>query len=168
MPAEPSVTSNGVVSPGENGSSERDVREAAMEGVLVVACELGYRETSVRSIREHSGGHRAQFDRHFESKEDCSAQAYATWIERLCVSLLEGAVTAPGWEAGVHEAIGRLFRFVTERPGIARAPSPAGGPRPAAPPSGGGRRAAGRRLPRHGAVGERLAAAIDGARAEID
>src|ERR1044072_6410358 len=110
MPAEPSVTANGVVSPGENGSSEGDVGEGAMEGVLVAAGELGYRETSVRSILEHSGGHRAQFYRHFESKEDCFAQAYATWIERLCVSLLEGAVTAPGWEAGVDEAIGPLFR----------------------------------------------------------
>jgi AcrR family transcriptional regulator len=127
-----------------------------MEGVLVAAGELGYRETSVRSILEHSGGHRAQFYRHFESKEDCFAQAYATWIERLCVSLLEGAVTAPGWEAGVHEAIGRLFRFVTERPAIARAlfveVQIAGEPA----------------LARHEAVVERLAAAIDGARAEID
>jgi len=127
-----------------------------MEGVLLASGELGYRETSVRSILEHSGGHRAQFYRHFESKEDCFAQAYATWIERLCVSLLEGAVTAPGWEAGVREAIVRLFRFVTARPAIARAlfveVQIAGEPA----------------LARHEAVVERLAAVIDGARAEID
>lgn len=127
-----------------------------MEGVLVACGELGFREASVRSILEHSGGHRAQFYQHFESKEDCFAQAYAVWIERLCVSLLEAAATAPGWEAGVREAIVRLFRFVTARPGIARAlfieVQIAGEPATA----------------RHEAAVERLAAAIDSARAGID
>lgn len=127
-----------------------------MEGVLVASGELGFRETSVRTILEHSGGHRAQFYKDFESKEDCFAQAYATWIERLCVDLLEGAVSTPGWEAGVREAIVRLFRFVTARPAIARAlfveVQIAGEPA----------------MARHEAVVERLAMAIDSARAEID
>lgn len=127
-----------------------------MEGVLVASGELGFRETSVRAILEHSGGHRAQFYQHFESKEDCFAQAYATWIERLCVSLLEAAATAPGWEPGVREAIVRLFRFVTARPAIARAlfveVQIAGEPA----------------MARHEAVVQRLAAAIDSARTEIE
>jgi AcrR family transcriptional regulator len=127
-----------------------------MEGVLVACGELGFRETSVRAILEHSGGHRVQFYQHFESKEDCFAQAYAVWIERLCVSLLEAAATAPGWEAGVREAIMRLFQFVTGRPAIARAllveVQIAGEPA----------------LARHEAAVERLAAAIDSARADID
>jgi AcrR family transcriptional regulator len=127
-----------------------------MEGVLLACGELGFRETSVRAILEHSGGHRAQFYQHFESKEDCFAQAYAAWIKRLCVSVLEAAATTPGWEAGVREAIVRLFRFVTERPAIARAlfveVQIAGEPA----------------LARHDAVVERLAAAIDSARAGIE
>ncbi len=127
-----------------------------MEGVLLASGELGFRETSVRAILEHSGGHRAQFYKDFESKEDCFAQAYAVWIERLCVSLLEAAATTPGWEPGVREAIVRLFRFVTARPAIARAlfveVQIAGEPA----------------MARHEAVVERLAAAIDSARAEID
>lgn len=127
-----------------------------MEGVLLACGELGFREASVRSILEHSGGHRAQFYQHFESKEDCFAQAYAAWIERLCVSLLEAAATAPGWEAGVRAAIVRLFQFVTARPPIARAlfveVQIAGEPA----------------IARHDAVVERLAAAIDSARTEID
>jgi AcrR family transcriptional regulator len=126
-----------------------------MEGVLLACGELGFREASVRAILERSGGHRAQFYKDFESKEDCFAQAYATWIERLCVSLLEAAATAPGWEAGIREAIVRLFRFVGERPAIARAlfveVQIAGEPA----------------LARHEAVVERLAAAVDSARAEI-
>jgi AcrR family transcriptional regulator len=127
-----------------------------MEGVLIACGELGFRETSVRAILEHSGGHRAQFYQHFESKEDCFAQAYAVWIERLCVSVLEAAATTPGWEAGVRDAIVRLFQFVTERQAIARAlfveVQIAGEPA----------------LARHEAAIERLAAAIDSARADLD
>lgn len=127
-----------------------------MEGVLVACGELGYRETSVRAILEHSGGHRVQFYKDFESKEDCFAQAYATWIERLCIGLLEAAATTPGLEAGVRAAIVRLFQFVTARPAIARAlfveVQIAGEPA----------------LARHEAAVERLAAAIDSVRADID
>lgn len=127
-----------------------------MEGVLIAAGEAGYREASVRAILEHSGGHRAQFYKHFESKEDCFAQAYAAWIERLCAGLLEAATTVPGWEAGVRAAMVELFRFVTERPAIARAlfveVQIAGEPA----------------MARHEAVVERLAAAIDGVRSELD
>jgi AcrR family transcriptional regulator len=156
MSAEASAAINRLDPLGANGGSELDVREAAMEGVLAACGELGFRETSVRAILERSGGHRAQFYQHFESKEDCFAQAYAAWIERLCVSLLEAAATAPGWEAGVREAIVRLFRFVSARPTIARAlfveAQIAGEPA----------------LARHDAVVERLAAAIDSARADVD
>lgn len=156
MSARASAAHDDSVGLGESGGAADDVREGAMEGVLVACGELGYRETSVRAILEHSGGHRAQFYKHFESKEDCFAQAYATWIERLGVSLLEAAATAPGWEPGVREAIVRLFEFATARPAIARAlfveVQIAGQPA----------------LARHDAVVERLAAAIDSARAEID
>jgi AcrR family transcriptional regulator len=156
MAPEASAAINQVDSLGANGGPEGDVREGAMEGVLAACGELGFRETSVRAILEHSGGHRAQFYQHFESKEDCFAQAYAVWIERLCISVLEAAATTPGWEPGVREAIVRLFQFVTARPAIARAlfveVQIAGEPA----------------LARHEAAVERLAAAIDGARAEID
>lgn len=137
------------------GLSESEVREGAMEGALVAAGELGYREMSVRSILEHSGGHRAQFYEHFESREDCFAQAYAAWIEPLCLDLMEAAATAPDWERGVREAIVRLFRFVSSRPAIARAllveVQIAGEPAVA----------------RHEAAMERFAGAIDGAREEV-
>jgi AcrR family transcriptional regulator len=136
--------------------SDAEVREGAMEGVLIACGELGYREVSVRAILEHSGGHRAQFYQHFESKEDCFAQAYRVWIGRLCVNLLEEAAAAPGWEAGVRAALVSLFRFVVARPQIARAlfveVQIAGEPA----------------LAKHEATIERLAAAMDSARNEIE
>jgi AcrR family transcriptional regulator len=92
-----------------------------MEGALHVVGELGYRGASVRAVLEYSGGHRKQFYGHFESLDDCFQQAYATWIERLGVSLLEAAVSAPGWRAGVRAGLVRVFRFVSEQPTIARA-----------------------------------------------
>jgi AcrR family transcriptional regulator len=156
MAPEASAAINRVDPLGANGGSELDLREGAMEGVLRACGELGFRETSVRAILEYSGGHRAQFYQHFESKEDCFAQAYAVWIERLCVSVLEAAATTPGWEAGVREAVVRLFQLVTTRPAIARAlfveVQIAGEPA----------------LARHEAAVERLAAAIDSIRSEID
>ena len=156
MAPEASAATDGVISLGAIGGPEGDAREGAMEGVLVASGELGFRETSVRAILEHSGGHRAQFYKDFENKEDCFARAYAIWMERLCVDLLAAAATTPGWEAGVREAIVQLFRFVAARPAIARAlfieVQIAGEPA----------------MARHEAVVERLAAAVDSVRAEID
>ncbi|HEX8689112.1 MAG TPA: TetR/AcrR family transcriptional regulator [Solirubrobacterales bacterium] len=138
------------------GVSDAEVRQGAMEGALIAVGEAGYREASVRAILEHSGGHRAQFYRHFESKEDCFAQAYAAWVDRLCVDLLEAAAGAPSWGAGVRAALVELFRFVSGRPAIARAlfveVQIAGEPA----------------LSRHEAAVERAAAALDSARVEIE
>jgi AcrR family transcriptional regulator len=96
------------------------IREGEMEGALRVVGELGYRGASVRAVLEYSGGHRRQFYEHFASLGDCFQQAYSAWIERLGVNLLEAAVSAPGWRAGVRAGLVRLFQFVSERPAIAR------------------------------------------------
>jgi AcrR family transcriptional regulator len=138
------------------GPSDEQVREGAMEGALIAAGEVGYREASVRAILEHSGGHRAQFYKHFEGKEDCFAQAYASWVDRLCVDLLEAAVRASGWEAGVRAALVELFRFVSAQPEIARAlfveVQIAGEPA----------------MSRHEAAVERAAAALDAVRSQFE
>lgn len=127
-----------------------------MEGVLNVVGELGFRGASVRAILEYSGGHRRQFYEEFASKEDCFHQAYAVWIERLGVGLLEAAVTAPGWSAGVRAALIRLFQFVSERPSIARSlfveVQVAGG----------------EAMTKREEAMERIAQALDSVRAEID
>jgi len=65
------------------------MREGEMEGALQVVGEVGYRAASVRSVLEYSGGHRKQFYDHFESLEDCFAQAYEAWAKRLVLSVLE-------------------------------------------------------------------------------
>ncbi len=106
----------------ENSAPAPDatIREGEMEGVLHVVGELGYRGASVRAVLDYCGGHRKQFYDHFESLEDCFAQAYGTWIDRLGVSLLEAAITASGWRPSVRAGLIKLFQFVVERPEIAR------------------------------------------------
>ena len=101
-------------------ASDSTVREGEMEGALQVVGEVGYRAASVRSVLEYSGGHRKQFYEHFESLEDCFAQAYETWIKQLLISLLEAAVSVEGWRPGVRAGLIKLFQFVIERPAIAR------------------------------------------------
>ncbi|HWI96397.1 MAG TPA: TetR/AcrR family transcriptional regulator [Solirubrobacterales bacterium] len=97
------------------------VREGEMEGALQVIGEVGYRAASVRSVLEYSGGHRKQFYEHFESLEDCFAQAYEAWAKRLVLSVLEAAVSVEGWRAGVRAGLMKLFQTVVERPAIGRA-----------------------------------------------
>jgi AcrR family transcriptional regulator len=97
------------------------IREGEMEGVLHVVGEVGYRAASVRAVLDYSGGHRRQFYDHFDSLEDCFAQAYEAWIDRLGVSLLEAVVAEPGWRSSVRAGLTRLLQFVTARPQIARA-----------------------------------------------
>lgn len=132
------------------------IREGEMEGVLHVVGEQGYRAASVRTVLEYSGGHRKQFYDHFESLEDCFAQAYGAWIDRLGVSLLEAAVAAQGWQASVQAGLVRLFQFVVERPEIARSllveVQIAGGPA----------------LAKHDEAVDRLAGLLDSVRAEIE
>lgn len=132
------------------------IREGEMEGALQVVGEVGYRAASVRAILEYSGGHRKQFYDHFDSLEDCFAQAYETWIERLGVNLLEAAISVEGWRAGVRAGIVRLFQFVVEQPMIARSlfieVNVAGGDA----------------LLAHEKAVERVALALDSVRAEID
>jgi AcrR family transcriptional regulator len=132
------------------------VREGEMEGALHVVGEVGYRAASVRAVLEYSGGHRKQFYDHFENLEACFAQAYETWIDRLGVSLLEAAVSASGWRAAVQAGLVRLFEFVAEQPAIARAlfleVQVAGGAA----------------MAKHEEATERLAAALDSVRAEIE
>ncbi|HEY2334023.1 MAG TPA: TetR/AcrR family transcriptional regulator [Solirubrobacterales bacterium] len=137
-------------------ASAAEVREGAMEGVLVVAGELGYRAASVRAILDYSGGHRRQFYEQFASKEDCFEQAHSAWMSRVGVELLEAAMAAPRWQESVRAALIRLFWFVTRHPQIARSLFVE------VQVAGGGA------LAEHNEAMERIAQALDSVRAEIE
>lgn len=97
------------------------IREGEMEGALHAVGELGYRAASVRAVLEYSGAHRKQFYEHFDSLEDCFAQAYSAWIDQLGATVLATAVAADGWRESLQAGLVALFRFVAQRPEISRA-----------------------------------------------
>jgi AcrR family transcriptional regulator len=141
--------------PLREASSAEGVRERIMEAMLQACGERGLRDVAVNDVLEIYGGHRVQFWEQFANKEECFAAAYEAWIERLSARLLGAAVTEPNWRDGLRAALVELFRFVTDRPAIARAlfieVQIAGGPALAA---------------REAAV-ERCARAVDSARGKI-
>ncbi len=156
MQPEASAACDDLLSFEDNGVLQGAIREAAMEAVLVASTEVGYRQVSVQTILERSGGYRTQFYEHFASKEDCFSQAYNAWMHRLCIDLLEAAAASEGWEAGVRNALIRLFRFTAERPAIAQALLVEG--QIAGEPA----------LAKYEAAVERLAAALDSVRSTIE
>jgi AcrR family transcriptional regulator len=97
------------------------VRDSIMEAMLEAAGEVGYREVAVRSVLERYGGHRIQFWERFAGKEECFALAHAVWMDRLATELLSSALAAGDWRRGMRAALLTLFRFVDERPALARA-----------------------------------------------
>ncbi len=132
------------------------IRAGEMEGALQVVGEAGYREASVRAVLEYSGSHRRQFYEHFDSLEDCFQQAYVAWVRRLGAELLEVAVAAAGWRGALRAGLLHLAELVEGRPAIARSlfveVQVAGGAA----------------LAEHEQAVERLAAALDSVRGEID
>jgi AcrR family transcriptional regulator len=132
------------------------VRERLMEEMLLLAGEVGFRDTTVQEVLDRCGGHTIQFYKQFANKEECFAIAYETWIERVGSILLEAAAKeAPSWREGLRAALVELFRFVNEQPAISRAlfleVQIAGGPA----------------LDAREAAMERVAEAVDSARREI-
>jgi AcrR family transcriptional regulator len=96
-------------------------RERLMAAMLEVSGEVGYRNATVHRVLERSGGHRAQFYRHFRDRADCFAAAHAAEVERLYTSLLAAARQQPSWREALRASLQELFRFAAERPLAARA-----------------------------------------------
>lgn len=146
-----------ILAPAALGSDAADsLRDRIMEAMLQACGERGFRDVAVKDVLEIYGGHRVQFWQQFADKEECFAAAYEAWIERLSARLLGAAVAEPGWRDALRAALVELFRFVNERPAIARSLFVEV------------RIAGGVALATHEAVAERCARAIDGAREKLD
>jgi AcrR family transcriptional regulator len=132
------------------------VRAELMEAMLLACGERGYREVAVKDVLARNGGHRIQFWQHFASKEECFELAYAHWSDRLVAELLEAGAGAGDWQGGVRAGLEAFFRFIDERPLLARSllldADVAGGPA----------------LAKREQAIERLGAAIDGVRERLD
>jgi AcrR family transcriptional regulator len=133
-----------------------ELREAVMEAMLVACGERGYNKVAVRHVLEGYGGNRAQFYELFADKAECYAAAYEWGMERLSARLVDAAVSAGEWRAGLRAGLAELARFIRMQPLIAKGllveVQVAGG----------------RALTVREAVMERLSRAIDSARRETE
>jgi AcrR family transcriptional regulator len=66
-------------------------------------------------------GNRVQFYRHFPDKAAAYEEAYAAAIDSLCERLLRAARAERGWRPGLRAALRELGGFLVEQPLIARA-----------------------------------------------
>ena len=89
--------------------------------MLLTAGALGYEAATLQEVAERAGVSRAQFQRHFGSREECFAAAYEAAAERLVEDVLEAGREAPSWRLGLRAALAELLRFVAEQPLLAKA-----------------------------------------------
>jgi AcrR family transcriptional regulator len=139
---------------GTRAGLESDLHRQIQTAVLEASGERGFRGFSVRSAIERYGGNRVQFYRHFPNKAAAYEEAYATAMDDLCEGLLRAARAESGWRPGLGAALREVSGLLVERPLIARALLVE------VHVAGGGA------LERRSLVYDRLAEAIDTARAE--
>jgi AcrR family transcriptional regulator len=106
---------------GTRAELETDLHREIQTAVLKAGGEQGFRGFSVRSAIERYGGNRAQFYRHFPDKAAAYEEAYAVAIDTLCERLLRVAGAERGWRPGLRAALWELGKFLVEQPLVARA-----------------------------------------------
>lgn len=131
----------------------RGAEAGVLEAMLLTVGARGYDRATVGEVVERSGVSRRTFQRRFESKEACFARAYEEAADRLCRDLLAAGRRAESWRDGFRAALAELLRTVAEQPLLAKALLIEV------------RAARGEAWAKHQQVVERLAAAVDTARA---
>lgn len=137
----------------EEAVSERGADQGVLEAMLLTVGARGYDKATVREVLERSGVSRRWFQGRFESKEACFARAYEEAADRLCRELLAAGREAESWREGFRAALAELLRTVAEQPLLAKALLIEA------------RAARGEAWAKHQQVVERLAVAVDTARA---
>jgi AcrR family transcriptional regulator len=91
------------------------------EAALMAVGEEGYEKLKVGDLLERSGAGRSEFERWFNSKEDCFAAAYGAAIDCAVATVLGAGASQPDWRAGFRAALVSLFSLVVAEPVAARA-----------------------------------------------
>ncbi|HEX6781623.1 MAG TPA: hypothetical protein VF125_06280 [Solirubrobacterales bacterium] len=140
----------------DEAGEHAELRERAMEAVLLSCGELGYRKLTVAAVLKRYGGYRMQFYRLFGNVDECYAAAYELHSGLLAERLLSAGAKAPDWRTGLRAALEELARFARQQPhlglGLLSEVHSAGIPA----------------LARRREVLERLSRAIDSARRETE
>lgn len=96
-------------------------RESFIEAMLRACGELGYEQVDLDELLRRSGGERDDFLRHFADPADCYVAAYEVEAARLCGEILKRGAAAPDWRAGLRAALDFAAEFIAGQPQRARA-----------------------------------------------
>ncbi len=92
------------------------VRERLQEAMLDLVCAKGYEATGVDDVVERAGLSRAEFDRFFSSKEDCTI-AVLDDLTESCIKAVSAAFEAePAWPDSMRAAAYAAADWMTEHP----------------------------------------------------
>lgn len=107
-------------SPNRDDEGPQSLR-ARVEVAMLRACgELGYRDTSVRSVLERAGTHRGAFYRLFANKAHCYEVAYSSQVDRLAAAILAAGAAGEDWRSGLAAALATTAAYLCEDEARAR------------------------------------------------
>jgi AcrR family transcriptional regulator len=107
--------------PAKSTSVDARQREEFSRAVLALSGELGFAAVSAEQIAAAAGLSVDRFYAQFATREECFVVAYESESAPLLARMLAAGEAAPSWPESVRAALGELFAFANDRPGIARA-----------------------------------------------
>lgn len=89
--------------------------------MLEAVGEVGYENTSVRTVLDRADLYRQAFYDNFSSKEDCYLLAYDAGVERVEAGVRAAAAGEDSWRRQLRTGLGALLDFLDSEPNIGRA-----------------------------------------------
>ena len=105
---------------GRHGLSDEYVaqnqRERLIDAVAGCLLDVGYDKTTVAAVGGRAHVSKADFYRHFSSKDECFIAAYDAGVERLRSRIRSACAEETDWVERVCTGLSALVRFLAEEP----------------------------------------------------
>jgi AcrR family transcriptional regulator len=96
------------------------VRERIREAAIDLVIERGYEDVAIEDLLERAGVERAEFERRFESLEDCVLRAYWDYTDDFTARLRAAFEREAAWRDGLRAAAYTAARYIRDNPRIVR------------------------------------------------
>jgi AcrR family transcriptional regulator len=97
----------------EIASEPREARERLTDAVTRAGAECGYRAVDIERVAVYAGLSVDDFDRHFESKDQCLLAAIDRFLDEACEGVRD-------WPERVHVTVRSALEFISELEAAAR------------------------------------------------
>jgi AcrR family transcriptional regulator len=94
-------------------------RERLIAALAEVVYENGYDKTTVSLIGKQAGVSKADFYKHFETKDECLLAAYDVVFQRIHELTVESCRGRKKWATKVHDALSAQLAFLAGEPALA-------------------------------------------------